>query len=284
MSRIIRFLLALVAMWPLGGLSAQQVAWSTSVEPLGGDTCRIVLEAAVPASYHLYDMGPYEAGGPNATAIRFLPADGVRYIGSVQQLSAPQRHYDAMFGMEIGTFSGRARFAQQVILSVPEAEVRAEVEWMICNDNTCMPPEDTVLTVPVGRKGAVAGNAESGSGKAAVEPTSDVQGGGSLWAFIIEAILWGFAAMLTPCVFPMIPMTVSYFLKGEGGAARGRMRAALYGLFIVALYTVPIAVIILATRLLGGDAVTADIFNWLATHWLPNVVFFVVFMLFAASF
>ena len=90
--------------------------------------------------------------------------------------------------------------------------------------------------------------------------------------------------MLTPCVFPMIPMTVSYFLKGEGGAARGRMRAALYGLFIVALYTVPIAVIILATRLLGGDAVTADIFNWLATHWLPNVVFFVVFMLFAASF
>ena len=284
MSRIIRFLLALVAMWPLGGLSAQQVAWSTSVEPLGGDTCRIVLEAAVPASYHLYDMGPYEAGGPNATAIRFLPADGVRYIGSVQQLSAPQRHYDAMFGMEIGTFSGRARFAQRAILSVPEAEVRAEVEWMICNDNTCMPPEDTVLTVPVGRKGAAAGNAEKGSGKAAVEPTSDVQGGGSLWAFIIEAILWGFAAMLTPCVFPMIPMTVSYFLKGEGGAARGRMRAALYGLFIVALYTVPIAVIILATRLLGGDAVTADIFNWLATHWLPNVVFFVVFMLFAASF
>ncbi|MDE6569581.1 MAG: thioredoxin family protein [Alistipes sp.] len=284
MSRIIRFLLALVAIWPLGGLSAQQVAWSTSVEPLGGDTCRIVLEAAVPASYHLYDMGPYEAGGPNATAIRFLPADGVRYIGSVQQLSAPQRHYDAMFGMEIGTFSGRARFAQQVILSVPEAEVRAEVEWMICNDNTCMPPEDTVLTVPIGRKGAAAGNVESGSGKATVEPTPDEQGGGSLWAFIIEAILWGFAAMLTPCVFPMIPMTVSYFLKGEGGAARGRMRAALYGLFIVALYTVPIAVIILATRLLGGDAVTADIFNWLATHWLPNVVFFVVFMLFAASF
>lgn len=74
------------------------------------------------------------------------------------------------------------------------------------------------------------------------------------------------------------------FLKGDGGAARGRMRAALYGLFIVALYTVPIAVIILATRLLGGDAVTADIFNWLATHWLPNILFFIVFMIFAASF
>ncbi len=298
MGRIIRFLFAFLAMWPLGGVSAQQVAWSSSVEPLGGDTCRIVLEASIPASYHLYDMGPYEAGGPNATSIRFLPADGVRYDGGVRQLSEPERHYDELFGMEIGTFSGRARFAQQAILSVPEAEVRAEVEWMICNDNTCLPPEDAVLTVRVENKGAKAGNVGTGSGtasepvpEATVEPASDAaavptdtQGGGSLWAFLIEAILWGFAAMLTPCVFPMIPMTVSYFLKGEGGAARGRMRAALYGLFIVVLYTVPIAVIILATRLLGGDAVTADIFNWLATHWLPNVVFFIVFMLFAASF
>ncbi len=290
MGRIIRFLLSFFAMWPLCGVSAQQVAWSGSVEPLGGDMYRIVLEAAIPASYHLYDMGPYEAGGPNATSIRFLPADGVRYVGDVRQLSAPTRRYDAMFGMEIGTFAGRARFAQQAVLSVPEAEVRAEVEWMICNDNTCMPPEDAVLTVRLGGKGAA-----DNTGTGAVEPASeavsdtaavptDTQGGGALWVFFVEAILWGFGAMLTPCVFPMIPMTVSYFLKGEGGAARGRMRAALYGLFIVALYTVPIAVIILATRLLGGDTVTADIFNWLATHWLPNVVFFIVFMVFAASF
>lgn len=82
----------------------------------------------------------------------------------------------------------------------------------------------------------------------------------------------------------MVPMTVSYFLKGEGGAAMGRLRASLYGLFIVLLYTVPIAAIILITRIVGGDAVTADIFNWLATHWLPNIIFFLVFMVFAASF
>ena len=58
----------------------------------------------------------------------------------------------------------------------------------------------------------------------------------------------------------------------------------MYGFFIVALYTLPIAAIILITRLVGGDAVTADIFNWLATHWLPNLIFFIVFMIFAASF
>ena len=268
MGKILRFLCVFSAVWiSISGASAQQVAWSTSVEPLGGDRYRVVLDAAIPEPYHMYDMGPYEDGGPNATVIRFLPVEGVRYDGAVQQLTMPKRAYEPMFDMEIGTFSRSARFAQTVTLTVPEAEVRADVEWMICNDNTCMPPEDTELTVVL---------------KAATP--SQPSEGGSLWAFIIEAILWGFAAMLTPCVFPMIPMTVSYFLKGEGGAARGRMRAALYGLFIVALYTVPIAVIILATRLLGGDAVTADIFNWLATHWLPNILFFIVFMIFAASF
>ena len=101
---------------------------------------------------------------------------------------------------------------------------------------------------------------------------------------ILVAIGWGLLALLTPCVFPMIPMTVSFFLKGSESASAGRFKASMYGLFIVLLYTVPIAAIILLTRLLGGDAVTADIFNWLATHWLPNLIFFIVFMVFAASF
>ncbi len=97
-------------------------------------------------------------------------------------------------------------------------------------------------------------------------------------------MIWGFAALLTPCVFPMVPMTVSFFMKGSSSVAAGRFKALMYGLFIVLLYVVPIAVIILITRFAGGDAVTADIFNWLATHWLPNIIFFVVFMIFAASF
>lgn len=112
----------------------------------------------------------------------------------------------------------------------------------------------------------------------------------SLWAVILEAIAWGFVALLTPCVFPMVPMTVSFFLKnsqsnnGSNSKAKGKLMASLYGFFIVALYTVPIAVIIFVTYFAGGEAVTADIFNWLATHWLPNIIFFLVFMVFAASF
>ena len=106
----------------------------------------------------------------------------------------------------------------------------------------------------------------------------------SLWALILEAILWGFAMLLTPCVFPMVPMTVSFFMKGSDNARQGRLKAALYGLFIVLLYTVPICLIIGITWIVGGSTVTADIFNWLSTHWLPNILFFLVFMAFAASF
>lgn len=120
---------------------------------------------------------------------------------------------------------------------------------------------------------------------AASSPSSAPQGTQTpLWSLILEAILWGFAMLLTPCVFPMVPMTVSFFMKGSETPAKGRFKAFMYGLFIVLLYTVPISVIIGVTWIVGGSGVTADIFNWLATHWLPNIIFFLVFMVFAASF
>lgn len=304
-------LLPVAALFAFTAATAQNVSWKSSVEHLEGDVYRIVLEASIPAPYHMYDMGPYE-GGPNATAIVFTPGDGVTLEGGVEQLSTPERHYDKTFEMEIGTFAGKARFAQQVKLAAAKATVKAAIEWMICDEVSCMPPDDTELTVELtARPGSAAANstaavspnndssakdtpaeaaADTASGTAEttaaeiVPAQQNAAGSGTLWALIIEAILWGFAALLTPCVFPMVPMTVSFFMKDEGGPARGRFRAAMYGFFIVALYTLPIAAIIVITRILGGDTVTADIFNWLATHWLPNILFFLVFMVFAASF
>ncbi|MDE6483176.1 MAG: thioredoxin family protein, partial [Rikenellaceae bacterium] len=82
----------------------------------------------------------------------------------------------------------------------------------------------------------------------------------------------------------MVPMTVSFFMKSSGSKGRGRFMASFYGLSIIALYTLPIAIIIMVTYIAGGDAVTADIFNWLSTHWIPNIIFFFTFMIFAASF
>ena len=339
-------LLILTALLTAALAAAQSVTWKSSVEPLGGDAYRIVLEAAIPAGYHMYDMGPYE-GGPTATTIVLTPGEGVQLDGPVEQLTKAHTYYDELFGMQIGTLSGKPRFAQKVHLATAKGTVTAQLEWMICNDSSCMPPDETELTIEIAASAAPAAPAKGEAAQSApaatapvkttpvkaettpaaataqtaesavqepaqeaapttvapageqtesaaevapaaeaaeAAPVKDAAGSKGLWALIIEAILWGFAALLTPCVFPMVPMTVSYFLKGEGGAAMGRLRASLYGLFIVLLYTVPIAAIILITRIVGGDAVTADIFNWLATHWLPNIIFFLVFMVFAASF
>jgi len=285
MNKLIRILLLpLAALLAAATAEAQQVVWKSSVEALGGDSYRLVLTATIPDGYHMYDMGPYD-GGPNPTTIVFTTGEGIALDGGVEQLSAPDRHFDTTFDMEIGTFAGKAQFAQKVTLAAAAATVEADIEWMICNDSSCMPPEEEHLTIRIpGDGGAAAAAPESPAVTPAPSATKDAAGGKGLWALVIEAVLWGFAALLTPCVFPMVPMTVSYFLKGEGGPAMGRLRASLYGLFIVLLYTVPIAAIILITRIVGGDAVTADIFNWLATHWLPNIIFFLVFMFFAASF
>jgi len=260
--------------------SAQSVEWRHRIEPQGDDLYRVVFEASIPARYHMYDMGPYGEYGPQATTIRFAPGAGVELAGEVELLSEPRRYHDEIFDMEIGTLEGTALFAQEVRLTAPQGSVDVTLEWMLCDERSCTPPDDLALTLRIPEDDAPA----AAIAAAEAAPTKDAAGGQGLWALIIEAVLWGFAALLTPCVFPMAPMTVSYFLKGEGGPAMGRLRAALYGLFIVLLYTAPIAAIILVTRMVGGNAVTADIFNWLATHWLPNVLFFAVFMIFAASF
>lgn len=303
MYKLIRTLMLTLAAMVVTTASAQSVSWKNSVEHLGGDSYRIVLEAAIPAPYHMYDMGPYD-GGPNATEFSFTPGEGAVLEGGVEQLTRPERHYDKTFEMEIGTFAKKARFAQKVKLTAQAANVGVRIDWMICDDTSCLPPDDTELTITIPADATVssqpaatpegtiaqAGSTTTPAGKTVspaaeiVPAQKDAAGGGSLWGLIIEAILWGFAALLTPCVFPMVPMTVSFFMKGSGSPALGRVRAGMYGFFIVALYTLPIAAIILITRVVGGDTVTADIFNWLATHWLPNILFFLVFMVFAASF
>lgn len=291
-TKILRKLLPFLFLFLSTAAFAQEevVRWTNSVEQTGDDTYRITLSASIVDGWHMYDLGPYDEMGPNATVITFTPSEGVTLEGGIRQLDKPYRYYDDLFEMEIGYFEHKARFEQDVKLAGTGGTVRIGLEWMACNEGSCLPLDDMEMTVKLGDgKVASAGatqdnSAAEKSATPTVQPQKDAAGNGTLWALVIEAILWGFAMLLTPCVFPMVPMTVSFFMKGSGSPARGRFNAAMYGIFIVLLYTLPIAALILITRLVGGDAVTADIFNWLATHWLPNVIFFIVFMVFAASF
>ena len=272
----------------------EPVTWSSKVTELSAGEYELTMTATIEAPWYMYDMGPYD-GGPNPTVFTFSETPGVELVGKTEPVKEAERKHDAIFNMEIGHYADSASFIQKVkVTSASGVILRATVEWQTCNDDTCLPPmeHDFVFRLNGTDGTAPADNAAiTANSNIAPTPTGDpaiLQGDlneeKSIWGMIVEAILWGFAALLTPCVFPMVPMTVSFFMKGSDNKARGRMMASFYGLSIIALYTLPIAVIIFITWIVGGDAVTADIFNWLSTHWIPNVLFFLIFMFFAASF
>ena len=244
---------------------SEGITWNTSVQEKGDGTYTIIFSGDVPSGHYTYTLKDEYS----ATAINDLAVKGGELIGEVYETGTPTVEEDGS-----QHYYGKIEIAQDVKAESEGAIVSGSIFSNICTDMTCS-AQYWDFEVNVG--GAVAT-----SETAAVE-TEDKEGK-SLWLLIIEAILWGFAMLLTPCVFPMVPMTVSFFMKGSESVAAGRFKAAMYGLFIILLYTVPISVIIILTRVIGGDAVTADIFNWLSTHWIPNIIFFVIFMIFAASF
>ena len=268
---LILTLLCLVPMTVLA--QTESVKWKHSVTDKGDGLYTVQFKAEIGDGWHIYVIDPAKALNP--TELKFEPSNGVTAEGELRELSKGHYAVDEFLSMEIGQYEKEAIFEQDFKLTGEGGEVKAAISYQACNVGSCLSPTTEEVVITLG-KGV--------SQQAEIKAVKDVAGEGSLWSLIIEAILWGFAALLTPCVFPMVPMTVSFFMKNSGSAARGRINASLYGLFIIALYTLPIAILIIITRVAGGDAVTADIFNWLATHWLPNILFFIVFMIFAASF
>jgi thiol:disulfide interchange protein DsbD len=264
--KLIRNIMILAALL-IGAVSFAQpgmsegIAWSTSVQEKGDGVYTVLFTGKVPSGHYTYTLKDEYS----ATAINDLAVKGGELVGEVYETGTPTTEADGSLH-----YYGTIELAQDV-KAEEGATVSGSIFSNICTDITCS-AQYWDFEVSVGSSSEVAAEKEA------------TKKGKSLWGLIIEAILWGFAMLLTPCVFPMVPMTVSFFMKGSGSVAAGRFKAAMYGLFIILLYTVPISVIIILTRLIGGDAVTADIFNWLSTHWLPNIIFFVIFMIFAASF
>ena len=242
---------------------SEGITWTTSVQEKGEGVYTLVFTGNVPSGHYTYTLKDEYS----ATAINDLAVEGGELVGEVYEIGTPTVEEDGS-----QHYYGKIELAQDV-KTTEGAVVSGSIFSNICTDTTCSAQYwDFEINV---------GSAAATYAGAAEETEKE---GNSLWMLIIEAILWGFAMLLTPCVFPMVPMTVSFFMKGSESVAAGRFKAAMYGLFIILLYTVPISVIIILTRVIGGDAVTADIFNWLSTHWIPNIIFFVIFMIFAASF
>lgn len=302
-----RIVLSIVAAFCAIAALAQTptVKWSYTVEKATEDSYRVLFTASIARGFHSYSTKDEYS----PTEILDAEVKGGSLIGDLQEIGTP-KDIDGSLAYE-----GSMQIAQNIRLTSDTAVYSGTIFSNACNVGNCKPEYyDFEITITNDSKAvATPAKADKGSDAASAKPKDLKQGTASLstqdtdsdtgiaapaqsndsssqqekssiWSLILEAVLWGFAMLLTPCVFPMVPMTVSFFIKGSGTPAQGRFKASMYGLFIVLLYTVPISIIILLTRIIGGDAVTADIFNWLATHWLPNIIFFLVFMVFAASF
>ncbi len=272
MKKFLTLLAALLVSAAAFAQVGQLVTWSSHVEAADDNTYRVIFTGKIAEGYHTYTL----TDEFSATEFMDTAVEGGELVGEPYELSTPVDELDE-FGDPAKHYYNEIIIAQDV-KTEGSAVFSGTIFTNACTGGACK-AEYYDFSVKVG------------DGASAVMPISDdevaapaKERDGSIWGLILEAILWGFAMLLTPCVFPMVPMTVSFFMKGSENVRQGRFKASMYGIFIVLLYTVPISVIIMLTRLIGGDAVTADIFNWLSTHWLPNIIFFVVFMIFAASF
>jgi thiol:disulfide interchange protein DsbD len=250
--------------------ASPSVIWKAAVNHTEGNTYQLVVTGEVAQDYYVHPMTDPYVG----TELQVETGDGIAKIGDPAEEFTPSDYKGETVVM--GTYVLR-----QDLQITGAVTVKGTVTWSACSGDFCGMPEDYEFEVEIPGQ---AGNDKAAAKDKAGDGTKSGKNAGVLWGLILEAILWGFLMLLTPCVFPMVPMTVSFFLKQSDTPAKGRFNAFMYGLFIVLLYTVPICLIIGLTWAAGGSAVTADIFNWLSTHWLPNILFFVIFMVFAASF
>ncbi|MCQ2303398.1 MAG: thioredoxin family protein [Bacteroidales bacterium] len=298
-------LVAFMAIMPFG-VKAQivdPVKWAFSIENVNETEFDLVATATVDPEYHIYSTSMPDMG-PMPTVFEIEPNEFYELVGTGRDVTPGQNYYDDIFEVEYVQFSGTATYAQRLKkLTDQPFTVVGDISYQACKEGGCVSLVEDFKVKVAGANGEMPADIEEIAETETdnQEDNQVIKAGGddyeyftsegaestdtSLWGMILAAILWGFAALLTPCVFPMVPMTVSFFMHGEGESKKeGRFKALMYFLFIVLLYTLPIAILILVTYFIGGEGVTTGIFNWLATNWIPNLIFFIVFMVFAASF
>ena len=255
----------------------EPVVWDINATKIDANTIELFFNATIDEGYHLYSLVIPE-DGPLPTVFTFEESEKYNTSGDVIEVILPIEEYDDVFKMDIKFFEGKASFKQVFKINSDSdvIPIVGEIAYMVCNDVGC---------VALYEDFEIAYNVITGSlikeTKAIAEVTSYDNGEmtgkkASFWGFFLLSFLGGLAAILTPCVFPMIPMTVSFFMKDGEDKAKGKMQAIIYGLSIIAIYVFIGSVL----AVVAGP----DIANWLSTHWLPNILFFVIFVVFAASF
>jgi thiol:disulfide interchange protein len=274
MKRLFLALLVMLSAWLAPAQIINPVKWSFDQKKISNTEYELYFDAKIEKGWHLYS-NVLPQGGPIATSIVFEDTTGLELIGEITTIPQADKVFDQIFNMEIEYFSNEARFIQKIRITDPsQKEIKGYVEYMSCDDETCTPPTEADFIFSLGSEEIIPIEKEEGS--IVITDNFKVDTNRGMLIFFLFSFLAGLAAILTPCVFPMIPMTVSFFMHSNESKARARINAVLYGLSIIAIYTI---IGTLVAVIFGPDAA-----NWLSTHWIPNVIFFAVFVIFAFSF
>lgn len=237
-----------------------------------GDEIELIFKVKIIDDWYLYSSDIDPDVGPMVTEAEYEPNDSYELIGKLIPINAKEK-YDEIWGADVTYFEKTGEVRQKIRILKKDLYIRGSLTFQTCTDidGQCIPGGadfDFDFIKVTGGENMKAEGDYSGLLKA--------EGGESLWGFFLAAFIFGLAALLTPCVFPMIPMTVAFFTNSSQSKRQAKIKASTYGLSIIAIY---ILVGLIFTSFFG-----VGIANDLATGAVANIIFFAVFLVFAISF
>jgi thiol:disulfide interchange protein len=269
----------------------KHVSWKFSTKVISDSEIDLIFSGTAEKDWHFYTL----KDELNPFTITFEKSKDFKVIGNASEWPAPKKEYDDLMAANRSYYEKSGSFTQRIkILSNKPFIAKGTIEYQACLlDGMCVmespdfsfkiEPTTSAITDTTSNDSLAQSSADTA--KTIIQPTDsstvkvDTSVPGttdSLWMLFIFSFLAGLAAILTPCVFPMIPMTVSFFMHNSDNKRKARFQALVYGFSIILIYTV-IGTVVAIT--LG-----ANFANFLSTHWLPNIFFFLIFVIFAASF
>lgn len=242
-----------------------------------GREAELIFKATMEEGWHVYDISLPE-GGPIATTISYDDSTLFRFVGDILKSKEPVTVFDENFNLNVSYFGEEVTFTQKIeLLSDEPVTISGNVLFMSCNDENCTPPENAEFKFKFNQGNQVAAQDKADTSSEDIAFVAASDGGQTLWLFILVSVLAGLAAVLTPCVFPMIPMTVSFFMRGSEDRGKSIRTGIFFGFSIIMIFT-------LLGALFSFGVFGPNAGSILSTHWIPNLLFFLLFLVFAISF
>ena len=287
--------LALCASLPALAAIEKSVEWTSELSPIENGSATLTVKGVITEGWHIYgfEMPDYgdAAGVPDPTDIELTLPDGVTADGEMNKIGNTTEHFDEFMELNLPWLTGEISFVQNLnIAEGASGTISGMVRYMACTDQACTPPDRYEFSFPVGDAVTSASAEETTSVQpattASIEPgredwwapveTSTEDEAQSFWAIFIFGFIGGLVALMTPCVWPMIPMTVSFFLKKSKSRRKSIIDAVLYSVSIVVIFLI---LGILLTLIFGPGKL-----NEIATSAFFNLIFFALLVFFAISF